>query len=60
MQDPLHTVTGCATHGYRLRHTRLQARSLAAGATELVLHVDDSNGPARRLYEELGFAPGET
>ena len=41
-----------------MHHTRLQARSLAAGAAELVLHVDDSNGPARRLYEELGFVPG--
>ena len=29
-----------------------EARSLAAGARELVLHVDEGNGPARRLYED--------
>ena len=58
VEAALPTDAGSVAYGYRLHHSRLQARSLAAGAAELVLHVDESNGPARRLYEELGFAPG--
>ena len=32
-----------------------EERSVAAGASAIVLHVDDSNEPARLLYERMGF-----
>jgi RimJ/RimL family protein N-acetyltransferase len=36
-----------------------QERARAIGATTLELHVEQGNHRARRLYERLGFEPGE-